>query len=143
MEGEKVQPDWLHGFLMDPTALRPAVVMRMPNFHMSSGEAAKLVNYFAASSDVEFPYEYKPQQRASYLAEAETAHPERMDQAMDIVVNGNYCVKCHGVADFLPAGRQDNVWTESGERLPPLCGLSMFAIGSPTRNASCRTPACL
>ena len=103
-EGEKVQPDWLHGFLMDPTELRPAVVMRMPNFHMSSDEAAKLVNYFAASSGVEFPYEYKPEQRASYLAEAEAAHPERLQQAMNIVVDGNYCVKCHGVADFYPQG---------------------------------------
>ena len=30
-EGEKVQTEWLHGFLMDPSSLRPAVVMRMPN----------------------------------------------------------------------------------------------------------------
>ena len=104
MEGEKVQPDWLHGFLMDPTALRPAAVMRMPNFNMSSDEAAKLVNYFAAASGAEFPYEYKPQQRASYLAEAEAIHPERMNQAMNIVVDGNYCVKCHAVADFHPQG---------------------------------------
>ena len=50
-EGDKVQTDWLHDFLMDPTAIRPAVVMRMPNFHMSSDEAAKLVNYFAAKSE--------------------------------------------------------------------------------------------
>ncbi len=103
-EGEKVQPDWLHGFLMDPTELRPAVVMRMPNFNMSSDEAAKLVNYFAAVSGADFPYEYKPQQRASYLTEAEAAHPDRLNQAMNIVVDGNYCVKCHAVADFEPKG---------------------------------------
>ncbi len=47
-EGEKVQTDWLHDFLMDPTLIRPAVVLRMPNFHMSSDEASKLVDYFAA-----------------------------------------------------------------------------------------------
>lgn len=103
-EGEKVQPDWLHGFLMDPTSLRPAVVMRMPNFHMSSDEASQLVNYFAAKSKVEFPYEYKPQRQESYLAEAEAAHPERLQQAMNIVVDGNYCVKCHPVGDFYPKG---------------------------------------
>ena len=39
-EGEKVQTDWLHDFLMDPTHIRPAVVLRMPNFHMSSDEAS-------------------------------------------------------------------------------------------------------
>ena len=103
-EGEKVQPDWLHDFLMDPTAIRPAVVLRMPNFKMASDEAAKLVNYFAAASKAEFPYEYKPQQRSSYLAQEEAEHPQRMTEAMNIVVDGNYCVKCHAVADFQPEG---------------------------------------
>ena len=103
-EGEKVQPDWLHGFLMDPTALRPAVVMRMPNFHMSSDDASKLVNYFAAASGAEFPYEYRPQQRSSYLARLEQERDDPLGEAMNIVVNGNYCVKCHGVADFMPIG---------------------------------------
>ncbi len=103
-EGEKVQPDWLHDFLMDPTAIRPAVVMRMPNFKMASDEAAKLVNYFAAASQAEFPYEYKPQQRASYIAREEAEHPQWMTEAMNIVVDGNYCVKCHAVADFQPEG---------------------------------------
>jgi len=103
-EGDKVQPDWLHGFLMDPTAIRPAAVMRMPNFHMSSDEAAKLVNYFAAASGAEFPYEYKKQQSASYLAEQELDRDEPLAEAMNIVVNGNYCVKCHGVGEFTPQG---------------------------------------
>ena len=103
-EGEKVQTDWLHDFLMDPTELRPAVLMRMPNFRMSADEAEKLVNYFAAVSGAEFPYEYKPRQRQSYLANLEGDRPERLAEAMNIVVNGNYCVKCHGVGDFMPQG---------------------------------------
>jgi cytochrome c2 len=104
VEGEKVQPDWLHSFLMDPIAIRPAVVMRMPNFHMSSDEAAILVDYFAASSNASFPYEYNRQQRASYLAEQEESRPDIFAEAMNIVVDGNYCVKCHAVGDFQPQG---------------------------------------
>jgi cytochrome c2 len=104
MEGEKVQTGWLHGFLMDPIAIRPAVVMRMPNFHMSSDEAAKLVDYFAAASNAPFPYEYHKQQRQSYLASQEKERPERFAEAMNIVVDGNYCVKCHAVEDFQPQG---------------------------------------
>ena len=104
VEGEKVQPDWLHDFLMDPTSIRPAVVMRMPNFHMSADDASKLVNYFAAASDVEFPYEYNPRRRARYLAQIEQGHPKRLEAAMNVVVNGNYCVKCHAVDDFSPVG---------------------------------------
>lgn len=103
-EGEKVQPDWLHAFLMDPTALRPAAVMRMPNFKMSSDDAAKLVNYFAAASAAEFPYEYRPQQQSSYLARLEAQRDDPLGEAMNIVVDGNYCVKCHGVADYQAKG---------------------------------------
>ncbi|MCH7750856.1 MAG: c-type cytochrome, partial [Planctomycetes bacterium] len=148
-EGEKVQSDWLHGFLMDPTALRPAVVMRMPNFKMSSLEAAKLVNYFAAASGADFPYEYKPQQRASYLAQAEADHPDRLNQAMNIVVDGNYCVKCHAVADFQPQGdvttfgpnladvyrrlRPTYVrdWVANPKRILPYTGMPMNIIYKP------------
>ncbi len=103
-EGKKVQTDWLHGFLMDPTAIRPAVVLRMPNFHMSSAEAAKLVDYFAAASGAEFPYEYRPQQRASYLAQVSAGGVDPLAGAMNIVVDGTYCVKCHAVGDFNPQG---------------------------------------
>ncbi len=148
-EGEKVQPDWLHGFLMDPVALRPAAVMRMPNFHMSSDEASALVNYFAASSQVEFPYEYKPQQRDSYLAEAEDDHPDHLGQAMNIVTDGNYCVKCHGVADFYPQGdertfgpnladvyrrlRPEYVrnWVANPKRILPYTGMPVNIIYNP------------
>jgi len=103
-EGHKVQTDWLHAFLMDPTVIRPAAVMRMPNFHMSSEEAAKLVNYFAATSGASFPYEYKQQQRAGYLASLTEQRENPLGEAMQIVTNGNYCVKCHAVADFQPEG---------------------------------------
>ncbi len=99
-EGAKVQTDWLHDFLMDPTRIRPAVVMRMPNFHMSSEEASKLVNYFAAKSNAEFPYEYNTRRRGGYLAQLEAAHPELLDDAMRIVTDGNYCVKCHSIGDY-------------------------------------------
>jgi cytochrome c2 len=103
-EGKKVQTDWLHGFLMDPYAIRPATVMRMPNFHMSSEEAAKLVDYFAAYSGAKFPYEYKPQQRSNYLTRLREQRENPLGEAMNIVTNGNYCVKCHAVADFEPQG---------------------------------------
>lgn len=103
-EGKKVQTDWLHGFLMDPSAIRPAVVMRMPNFHMSSDEAEKLVNYFAAMSEAQFPFEYKQQQQPSYLTNLSAGGGDPLAEAMNIVTNGNYCVKCHAVADFAPQG---------------------------------------
>jgi hypothetical protein len=103
-EGEKVQTNWLHDFLMDPTQIRPAVVLRMPNFHMSSDEASKLVDYFAAKSSSEFPYEYNSRHRASYLSELEKGHPALLNDSMKIVTDGNYCVKCHSVGDYQVKG---------------------------------------
>jgi cytochrome c551/c552 len=99
-EGVKVQTDWLHDFLMDPIELRPATVLRMPNFHMSSEEASKLVNYFAAESGAEFPYEYNSRRRSSQLAQLEDMHPKLFDDAMKIVTDSSFCVKCHSIGDY-------------------------------------------
>jgi hypothetical protein len=99
-EGEKVQTDWLHDFLMDPTRIRPATVLRMPNFHMSSQDAAALVDYFAAKNNAQFPYEYNERRRGGYLAGLESDHPALLDDAMKIVTDGNYCVKCHSIGDY-------------------------------------------
>jgi hypothetical protein len=76
------------------------VVLRMPNFHMSSDEASKLVNYFAAKSNAEFPYEYDNRRREDYLAGLEKSHPALLADGMKIVTNSNYCVKCHSLGDY-------------------------------------------
>lgn len=103
-EGEKVQTSWLHDFLMDPTPIRPAAVLRMPNFHMSSDEASKLVDYFAAKSSSEFPYEYNVRRRTGYLSALEQSHPTLLNDAMKIITDGNYCVKCHSFGDYQVRG---------------------------------------
>jgi hypothetical protein len=72
----------------------------MPNFHMSSDEASKLVNYFAAKSNAEFPYEYNNRRRGGYLAQLEASHPTLLDDGMKILTDGNYCVKCHSIGDY-------------------------------------------
>jgi cytochrome c551/c552 len=103
-EGLKVQSDWLHEFLLDPYPIRPAAVLRMPKFNMTSDEASALVNYFAASDNVEYPYSLDPRTQESYLASEETRFPGRLDDALSIVTNGNYCVKCHLLGDYAPPG---------------------------------------
>jgi hypothetical protein len=105
-EGRKVQTDWLHDFLLDPYPIRPAVVLRMPKFNMSTNEASALVNYFAAIDNAEYPYDFDPRTREGYLAskEREEDHPHRLGDALKIVTDNNYCVKCHPIGDFEPAG---------------------------------------
>ena len=103
-EGRKVQSQWLHDFLLDPYPIRPAVVLRMPRFNMSSAEASTLADYFAAKDNVDFPYEFDPRTRVEYVASEEARHPHRLDDALKIITDNNYCVKCHRVGDFVPQG---------------------------------------
>jgi hypothetical protein len=130
-EGTKVQTAWLHDFLLDPYPIRPATFLRMPRFNMSSSEATALANYFAAVDNADFPYAYSGSRDRSRLSALEaqyqqsgqrtgnrgqatansrqassegSAGMQRLDDAMKIVVNGNFCVKCHLVADYSPPG---------------------------------------
>jgi len=131
-EGQKVQTPWLHDFLLEPYEIRPATFLRMPKFNMSSAEATALADYFAAVDNAEYPYAYsssrdrarlesleKAYEKASQEAtQAKTASKgqaasasaspgmDRLDDAMKIVVNGNFCVKCHLVADYAPPGSE-------------------------------------
>jgi hypothetical protein len=72
-EGEKVQPEWLFGFLRNPFRLRPATVLAMPKFNMSEDEAKAIVNYFGAADKTSnpgigltYPYMTVPQRQETY-----------------------------------------------------------------------------
>ncbi len=138
-EGEKVQTRWLHDFLLEPFAIRPAAVLRMPKFHMTSDEAQAIVHHFAALDNVDYPYEFDRRLQGDYLSSANAAYEttkkaaqaeaakappppapapgataplptvpagdkSRLDDAMTLVTDNGFCVKCHLVGDFRPAG---------------------------------------
>jgi len=49
-EGAIVRPEWLFRYLLDPTVIRPAAVLRMPRFNLSPAEASQLTDYFVAAA---------------------------------------------------------------------------------------------
>ena len=99
-----MQTQWLHDFLLNPYPIRPAVVLRMPRFNMSSEEATQLANYFAAADGAQYPYLVDHRTDSSYLAEQDAKHPKRFEDALKLITGSEYCVKCHKVGDFTPAG---------------------------------------
>ena len=95
-EGAMARSDWLHGYLMNPTAIRPAAVLRMPKFNMSSEEATALTNYFAATAGVEFPYQAEPSSDFQDVLAKEKARPNRLRDARKILEDKQtFCAKCH------------------------------------------------
>ncbi len=52
-EGAKVQEQWLHEFLKNPTAVRPWLEIRMPTFSLTEGEIDTVMKYFLALHDRE------------------------------------------------------------------------------------------
>lgn len=114
-EGRKVNTDWLHDFMLDPYLIRPAIALRMPKFNMSGAEASKVANYFAAVEAEPYPYEFDRRTRDSHLAAAEAKFPGRLEDAMRIVTNGNFCVKCHLVGDFRPPGNARELAPQLGQ----------------------------
>ncbi len=57
-EGERVQPQWLYQFLLDPSAVRRMSILRMPKFNLSHQDAQALVDYFAGVEKITNPGMY-------------------------------------------------------------------------------------
>lgn len=115
-EGKKVQTQWLHEFLLNPYSIRPAAVLRMPKFNMSSEDASRLVDYFAAMDNAAFPYESDSRTLPSYLAAEDAKHAHRFTDAMKLVTDTNYCIKCHQLGDFTP-NPPVNAWAPNLDRV--------------------------
>lgn len=134
-EGRIAQPAWLHRYLLNPTEIRPSVVLRMPKYTLSSDEATRLVEYFAAASAESYPYVDDVRGKAGSVPAAEAGDrpkpepsnnekPSRLDRAMRLVLDRTtYCAKCHLIGDFTPGGQIDSILapdlSQVGRRIRP------------------------
>ena len=99
-EGSRVDPNWLAGFLKNPTlsetnphtnGVRTYLQARMPSFYLSNGEVQKLVRFFGALSKQPLPY--MPQDltplssREMTMARELFSHPAAP------------CIRCHATGD--------------------------------------------
>jgi len=100
-EGEKVQPEWLRDYLLQPKPIRPATVLRMPRFNMSPAEAAKLADYFATATDAS-------PRKTGIVGDMGRINGQRLvqlDNAWKILTDKTtFCAKCHVIGDFSPGG---------------------------------------
>ncbi|HEU4400718.1 MAG TPA: c-type cytochrome [Candidatus Polarisedimenticolia bacterium] len=95
-EGDKVQPDWLFGFLKAPSPIRPWLAVRMPTFGFTDDEADTLVQHFAAKDKRTFPFQTFPQEPprgAEMQAAVKLVSPEYLN-----------CWSCHQRGSVKPQG---------------------------------------
>ena len=78
------------------------MVMQMPRFNLSAAEASSLADYFAAVSEMPYPVELERRRHAISPRAGPTGDSNPYAAAMRIVLDNNYCVKCHSVGDFTP-----------------------------------------
>jgi len=132
-EGTKVRAEWLHQYLLDPVPIRPSSVMRMPRYPLTSDEARRLTEYFAAlaasdssgvplSAATETTAALATRPRPGVADEQDRLRLERMQRAMRLVIDRTtYCAKCHVIGDYRPGGEVQTTLapdlTEVGPRL--------------------------
>ncbi len=100
-QGEKVQANWLFGFLQNPeTPIRPWLRIRMPTFGFGGPHADAFVNYFAALSEVEIPYVHFDEARV----------PAGFLDAGQKLFSDDYfeCGSCHVRGDRKPDGPMED-----------------------------------
>jgi cbb3-type cytochrome oxidase cytochrome c subunit len=93
-EGEKVNPDWLYEFLLEPYIVRTHLQVRMPSFGLSEHESLALVRWFSAQADQPWPFEVDtdPVKDEALYAKGE-----------DFFADVFQCNKCHPAGDQMPA----------------------------------------
>ena len=95
-EGEKVQAEWLFGFVKAPVPIRPWLSLRMPTFGLSDAETNALVGYFGALDHVEVPYVHL--ERAAFS--------QANVDAGKLLTSKDYfdCFSCHQQGEQKPQG---------------------------------------
>ncbi len=98
-EGQKVQPNWLFGFLQAPTPIRPWLKLRMPTFHFTNTEDNTLVDYFGATGKVEVPFVFV---NTNTIPKDDLLAGEKL-------MSKDYfnCFSCHQQGDVKPEGPPD------------------------------------
>jgi mono/diheme cytochrome c family protein len=89
-EGEKARPNWAKAFLREPSALRPWLDMRMPQFFLAEEQVNALIEYFSVAADspelARLPYE--PPFRREEIPQIEFSMGEYR-------VRFDRCMQCH------------------------------------------------
>jgi len=108
-EGDKVQRDWLVGFLKEPYPIRPASTLRMPNFGMTDEEVQIAADFIESNwwDDAVPPDPFA----------GKAPDPELVERGRELFADAYSCLDCHQVGE---EGELDGpVLTEIGSRLQP------------------------
>lgn len=106
-EGAKVRPEWFFNFLKNIHTIRTHIQVRMPQWEWTDEEATKIVKYFAAAAEEQFPY------KTEDIAPLSDAHRETAKKIFGLPGTEEYsnslqCFSCHPAGDLKPTSPSDN-----------------------------------
>jgi len=114
--GDRLRPEWLSGFLMRPTTIRPWLTARMPGFRLTDAETRALVGFMSDLKDHEAPPLVERLRFPGSTPEANLQAGRRLASREFLS-----CASCH-VGGEQPEGPQEE-WAPdlrvSGQRLNP------------------------
>jgi len=99
-EGEKVNPDWLFGFLLQPFTVRNHVQVRMPTFGFTEPQAQGLSRWFAARAGQPWPFQ----------SDADAAVDQSLVDKGQQLFNKNQCNSCHPAGSQQPSNPDKSNW---------------------------------
>ena len=120
-EGRKVQEQWLHDFLKNPSTvgkpdqIRPWIPTRMPTFSLTDDEISRITKYFLGLSDLDLEI----RDYAAYQPD-KTLLPFGKSMFNDL-----QCIKCHPTGSMTPAPNSESTQglapnlTKARDRLKP------------------------
>jgi cytochrome c2 len=88
-EGAKVLPPWTFRYLEQPTALRPWLGLRMPDFNLSGAEIEAVAGFFAARDRASYPF---TGQRVPKMS-------EEQQRDARVLFDKLQCIRCHELSN--------------------------------------------
>ena len=111
-QGEKVNPDWLFEFLIEPYIVRTHVDVRMPTFGLSNDESLALVHWFSERADQPWPF----------VVDNDPVLDQELFDAGEAIFTEFQCNQCHPSGGVEPTNDPSNWGPDLGlaaERLKP------------------------
>jgi len=104
--GARLQRDWIHAFLLDPSPVRRQLRIRMPSVAWDEREAGAVADHLALRAGAPLGAEVVPQRQPSHRDVVLGAEPDLLASVRELAVKGPRCTRCHHLRGEVPGAAE-------------------------------------